>query len=125
VAAAIPAFALLDIKDGEGTFVKRNKKINLKSFGDGFSTKNLQLAVGNYYLVQFMILDARDNVLFATPAEGSDLSKYVSDPLPINLSVTRNSTTIITPQVLDVSPEFHLKNLASELRFESGANATF
>src|SRR5260221_252306 len=102
---ASPAFALLSIKDGQGNLVQSNKKIILYNFGGSYVTESLQLSVGSYSLTQFMILDSANSVLYATPMEGSALAQYVTDPLPINFSITENGITLVTPQVLAVTAQ--------------------
>jgi hypothetical protein len=93
----------LSIKDNNGKLVESSKKITLYNFGGSFVTESLQLNVGNYSLTEFMILDSANNVMYATPMEGSDLAQYVNDPLPINFSINENGTTHITPQVLAIT----------------------
>jgi hypothetical protein len=68
---AQPSFALLSIKDSNGTLLESAKKIELYNFGGNFVTESVQLPVGNYSLTQFMILDENQNVLYATPTAGS------------------------------------------------------
>lgn len=96
----LPAFVLLSIKDSKGE-KQENIKLSLLAFGQGYLSENLELQTGNYQLAQFIVLDAANKVIYATPLEGSELAKYVTDPLPMEFTVT-NEGTQITPQVLPV-----------------------
>ena len=49
-----------------------------------------------------MILDEEDQIIYATPMEGSELAGLVNDPLPIEFIVSENESTLVTPQVLAV-----------------------
>jgi hypothetical protein len=98
--AAVPAFVLLSISDSDGN-VQENTKLSLYAFGQGYVSENLQLQIGNYWLTRFVIVDATNKIIYATPLEGSDLAKYVTDPLPLEFTVT-NEGSQVTPEVLAV-----------------------
>ncbi|MGC4022518.1 MAG: hypothetical protein QM734_11520 [Cyclobacteriaceae bacterium] len=97
----VPAAVLISINDSQGKVVYENKKLTLFSFGQGYLSETLQLNVGNYKLTKFLVLDVNDKIIYATPLEGSELAKYVDDPLPINFTVVGGTATV-TPQVLAV-----------------------
>jgi hypothetical protein len=96
-----PAFVLLSIKDSKGKS-QENIKLPLFSFGQSYLSEDLQLQTGIYQLTQFVVLNAANKVMYATPMEGSDLAKHVTDPLPIDFVVTENRNTQVVPQVLAV-----------------------
>ncbi|MGC4022516.1 MAG: hypothetical protein QM734_11510 [Cyclobacteriaceae bacterium] len=98
----LPAYVLISINDSQSKVVYENKKLPLFSFGQGYLSENLQLNVGNYKLTKFLVLDASNKIIYATPLEGSELAKYVDAPLPIDFTVTENGTATVTPQVLAV-----------------------
>jgi hypothetical protein len=98
-----PAFVRLEIKDGSGN-KQEEIKLSLFPFGQGYLSENLELPIGSYQLTQFVVLDASGTVIFATPLEGSELAKYIDNPLPIEFTIT-NEGTEIKPQVLAVDPE--------------------
>jgi hypothetical protein len=97
---ATAAFVLFSLKDGKG-HVQENIILPLYDFGQGHITENLALQTGNYQLTQFQVLDAANKIIYASPLEGSDLAKYVIDPLPLDFTI-KNEATQITPQVLAV-----------------------
>ena len=95
---------LLSIEDSNGELVAENKKLSLFAFGNGFVSESLELTEGDYKLVQFQILNADDVIIYASPMVGSVLAKYVTNPLPINFSINKDSSTQVIPQVLAVLP---------------------
>jgi len=101
---ATPAFVLLAIKGNNGS-VQENVKLPLFPFGQSYLTESLPAVPGIYQLTQFAVLDAANKIIYATPLEGSDLAKYVTDPLPMNFTISENQSTQVIPQVLAVSSE--------------------
>jgi len=99
----IPAAALVVIEDLNGNAIVPQKKLPLYNFGEGYLSESIEINTGEYYLTQFFILDDNDSILYATPKEGSELAQFVDDPLPILFSVKENESTLVTPQVLEVS----------------------
>lgn len=99
-----PAFVLVSIKDSHGN-EQENIKLSLFTFGQGYVSENLELQSGNYQLIQFLVLDASDKTIYATPREGSNMAHFVIDPLPIEFAITENEGTAINPQVLRVLDE--------------------
>jgi len=100
--AATPAFVLFSIKAGNGE-AQENIKLTLFSLGQSYISENLELQKGNYQLTQFVVFDAAEKIIYATPLEGSVLAKYVTDPLPFEFTIT-NEVTQVAPQVLAVEP---------------------
>jgi hypothetical protein len=101
-ATATPAFVLLSMKDGNGD-TRDNVKLPLFPFGQSYSSESLELYPGSFELTQFMVLDADNKIIYATPMEGSPLATYVTDALPINFTVTSDESTHVAPQVLAVT----------------------
>jgi hypothetical protein len=105
----IPAAVLISIKNSNGDFVEQNKVLPLYGFGSGYVSEGIELPFGKYSLTQFIILDTDNHAIYATPIEGSEFAELVSDPLPIEFSITKNGNTLVTPQVLllddNVTPE--------------------
>ncbi|HEY5919629.1 MAG TPA: hypothetical protein VIU13_19555, partial [Chryseolinea sp.] len=97
-----PAFVVLSIKDTKGN-TQNGLKLSLLSFGQSYISENLELETGNYQLTEFVLLDSASNAIYATPLEGSELSQYVVDALPIEF-IVGNVETQITPQVLAIQP---------------------
>lgn len=92
---------LVSIEDSEGGVVCDRKNIQLYKMGEGFISEPLALEVGEYRLTEFLVLDDQEQVIFATPIEGSEKAYLVDDPLPIEFSVSKDVVTTVTPEVLD------------------------
>lgn len=135
------AYVSLSIETTSGVSVYSLKRIELIKLGDGFITAPVVLTEGNYRLTDFMILSKHNEVLYATPKEGSSLASLVDDPLPVNFSITKDgilnlnvevvSTTQQTPQdfgyvsfaVEVVKPDYAISLFiaeGNELRLASG-----
>jgi hypothetical protein len=97
------AFVRLEIKDSNGN-KQQEIRLSLFPFDQGYLSENLELPIGSYQLTQFVVLDASGTVVFATPLEGSELAKYITNPLPIEFTITNEVTQVIL-QVLAVEPE--------------------
>jgi hypothetical protein len=95
-----PAFVLLSVKETNGV-AQENIKLSLYALGQSYLSESINLKTGNYQLTQFVVLDATNKIIYATPSEGSDLAKFVTDPLPIEFVVTSEGAQV-TPQVLEV-----------------------
>jgi hypothetical protein len=98
-----PAAVLISLEDTNGIVIEQDKKLPLYSFGSGYVSESLELSTGNYKLTKFMVLDADNAVIYATPVEGSPLAYLVNDPLPVAFAVTEDGTTLVIPQVLAVT----------------------
>jgi hypothetical protein len=95
-----PAFVLLSVQSTNGD-KQEEIRLSLVSFGSGYLSENLQLPIGNYQLTKFVVLDSSDKVIYATPYQGSELAKYVTDSLPVGFNVNSDGTQVIA-QVLPV-----------------------
>ncbi|WP_276371588.1 hypothetical protein [Chryseolinea sp. H1M3-3] len=102
---SVPAFILLSLEDINGKEIIKDKKLTLHTFGESYVTEAIELTPGDYKLTKFLVQDAANIVIYATPLEGADLESFVDDPLPINFSVSRNITTRLSPQVLTVNED--------------------
>ena len=92
---------LVSIEDSAGGVVCDRKNILLFKMGEGFISEPVALEVGEYRLTEFLVLDDQEQVIFATPIEGSEKAYLVDDPLPIEFSVSKDVVTTVTPEVLD------------------------
>lgn len=99
----IPTAVVVSIQDAEGKFVYENHKLPLLTFGQGYISESLKSEVGSFKLTAFVILNSANQIIYASPVENSDKAQYVSDPLPIVFSVSKENTTQVVPQVLAVT----------------------
>jgi hypothetical protein len=98
-----PAAVLLSITDKDGKIIFENKKLSLVEFGQGFISESIQIDAGQYRLTKFLVLNSNNQVMYATPLEGSDKAQYVTDPLPISFTVSDQANVEVVPQVLAVA----------------------
>ncbi len=88
------------LQKNDGTIVSRKKELYV--LGNDFITDPIEFEVGIYALVQFLVLDSDNKVLFAAPTLGSEMADLVDVPLPIPVNVTSEATSHIIPQVVAV-----------------------
>jgi hypothetical protein len=103
-----PKSVLVTITDAAGNTIADREKIALYTFGDNHLSAPITLkttGTSHYKLTEFMVMDANDQVLYATPVEGSALAHLVADPLAISFSVSKDQITTVTPEVLEVNTD--------------------
>jgi len=97
----IPTKLLIGIEE-VSEYSGKEYTLNLYGFGQSWASDAIELQVGEYKLYSFLILDQFNQIMYATPVEGSELAQYVVDPLPIDFNVSENEMTLVTPQVIAV-----------------------
>jgi hypothetical protein len=103
---AIPAFVSYTLKKADGSVV--SEKIELFEFNGDFISGPQQLETGHYTLEQFLVLDAANQTIYASPLLESELADLVDHPLPLPFEVAVDEVTNLVPEVLavaDHSPE--------------------
>ncbi len=103
--AVTPYHALLTVIGKDSIPVMEDELLPLYKFGDGFFTKKIELKVGHYRLLKFLIINPEGEVIFAAPIEGSPKAYLVKDPLPIGFNIMPEETTRLSPEVLPVNGE--------------------
>src|SRR5688500_4757607 len=78
-----PHALIVTVVDKNNIPVLNKKKITLYSFNGSFISEPLDLKSGTYKLTEFFVLDENNNIVYATPLEGSPLAYLVNDPLPM------------------------------------------
>ncbi|MEP5611103.1 MAG: hypothetical protein ABJP45_02580 [Cyclobacteriaceae bacterium] len=100
-----PERILISIEDAAGGVVLTDQSILLTSFGSSFISTSIELPVGEYNLTSFIVIDDQDQVIYVTPTEGSEKAYLVSDPLPLQFSVTEDEVTNVIPEILPIFEE--------------------
>jgi len=95
-----PSSLLVTIKDADGD--EQTEELPLYTFSGNYISEPLDLATGNYTLEGFHVLDADDEVIYSTPLASSDLAYLVENPLAVDIIITTNNTTLVTPEVIPV-----------------------
>jgi hypothetical protein len=104
IGATLPAGASLyvTIADAGGNDVYILKQVSLLELGGEYISEPLLLPPGNYTLTEFLVSDADDRIVYATPKEGSPLAPYVNDPLPAAFVVNNDAITGLDIKVLAI-----------------------
>ena len=97
-----PSFVLLSIENSSGDIIYEKVKIELFLFNGSYLSESLSLPEGDYQLTEFFVLNDLEEVLYATPVEGSELAEFVDNPLPIDFSIEAGSLATIQPEVISV-----------------------
>ena len=91
---------VVDIEDANGNAIYTNEEIKLHNFNGALVSSPISLKIGNYNLTKFLAINAESNVVYATPTESSKTAYLVEEPLPINISVNKDVTLKVTPEVV-------------------------
>jgi len=83
-------------------------KMPLYHIGGAYTTEKLSLLAGSYQVTEFFLVDANNNILLATPVEGSTQGVNVSDPLPVLFNVVKEQSQSVNMEVVsteNMTPE--------------------
>jgi hypothetical protein len=94
---------LVSIKTNTDVPVLTYEEVELLRLGDAVISRPIELAPGSYKLTDFMLVDASDEILFATPRKNSAMAKYVGNPLDVSFKAAASSVKNIPMEVMDVS----------------------
>ncbi|MEN8230473.1 MAG: hypothetical protein ABFS38_20090, partial [Bacteroidota bacterium] len=94
--------ALVTIISETGALIYEKEYLPIYRFGNQYTTKSVELPMGEYQLSEFMLIDSSGVVLWATPREGSELAHLVRHPLPIPFGISPEATTSLDIQVIRV-----------------------
>lgn len=95
-----PRYLQLTIKNSSGELVYNAHKLELIKLGDGFITGNIQLYAGNYSIEDFLVLNSNNETIYLTPKINSELAFLVTNPLPMNFSVSNAKTSQVNLEVI-------------------------
>ncbi len=93
----MPTSLVISVK---GQTSLNKKKVNLYSFNGEYISEPVQLILGQYQLVEFLVLDESDKVIYASPKANSNLAGFVDIPLPIPFEVSAADISKVIPEVL-------------------------
>jgi len=105
VSSVAASAAVISVKDSQGKLVYENYKVSLLAFGQGYLSESLQLGTGNFTLTSFVILNADNEIIYATPVANSAKASLVSMPLAIPFAVSKETTTQVVPEVVVVTSQ--------------------
>lgn len=95
------ASLIVTIESFDGSaVVYDSEQVALYRFGENHLSQPLSLQPGSYRLTEFLVVDTENNIIYATPLEGSPLAHLVTDPLAISFDITTDRVTTVHPQVV-------------------------
>jgi hypothetical protein len=94
---------MISVVDQHGSSVLDHHRIELLKLGDDYISHPIDLAPGQYKLIDFFVVDESSEILFAVPHGGAPFATLVSHPLPYSFSVQKNGIKNIAMEVVSVS----------------------
>ncbi len=107
IAAVTKAVITVQKSDGEVTEYEA-KHLDVYKMNNRVFTQKIALVAGDYKLTEFLLIDDAGNILFAIPFENSVLAERVTTPLPIDFTVSKDTSRDVPLEVVCVdncSPE--------------------
>ena len=96
-----PNFLIVSIKNTENNQLVHNLlKLELFSLDGGYISEEVELFVGQYEVVDFLVANAENEVIYLTPKKDSDFADLVSTPLPFAFHVSASETVQINLEVI-------------------------
>ena len=99
---------VITVEDEQGNTVLNSEKIDIYHMNGKYISEPVEMPTGTYQLTRFLVLNGDNDVVYATPVEGSDKAHLVEHPLPITFSASKDSVSEIKPEVIlvaDSKPE--------------------
>jgi PKD repeat protein len=94
---------VITIEDLQGNIVKNSEKIEIYNMNGYYISKPISLVTGEYKLSGFMVLNAANNIVYASPKEGSAKANLVNKPLPLVFTVQKDKVLKLSPEVLNTT----------------------
>jgi hypothetical protein len=94
---------IVTIEDVNGKVVNNSEKVDVYNMNGNYISKPLSLFKGNYKLTRFLVMDWKNNVVYASPQTGSPKAYLVLRPLPLDFSIQTNVVTKLTPEVINAA----------------------
>ncbi len=94
---------VITVEDLQGNTILNSEKIEIYHMNDRYISEPVALIASEYKLSRFLVLNGENDVVYATPKEGSDKAHLVENPLPVNFLVSEDSMTLVTPEVVPVA----------------------
>ena len=100
-----PHAVVVSVMDQEGYIIMDNQMYTLINFNGSYLTENIELPIGDYTLTGFNVVNSDFEIILSAPIDNYELAALVSQPLPIDFSVSELGNTNVTAEVLQVLPE--------------------
>lgn len=96
-------YAIISIVNSAGQVVLQNKKISIDEVQGRYLTDKISLVSDRYRITKFIITNAKDTAVYASPLLNSEKAALVSKPLAVDLSISRRGVTVTDVEVVPVS----------------------
>ncbi len=100
-----PKAVRLSILTHSGEWAAEHRILPLLKFGSGYVTESIELLPGTYAVTEFLVLNENNEVIYATPLEGSDRAVEVEQPLPLFFDVQQDISSEVTLQVVPIQAD--------------------
>jgi Sialidase, N-terminal domain. len=94
---------VVTIEDINGKVVKSEQHIELYNMNGNYISKPIALPTGKYKLTGFLVLDFKNNVVYASPVKGSSKAYLVQNPLPLEFNISKDDVTKVAPEVINAA----------------------
>jgi hypothetical protein len=94
---------VVTIQDLDSKDIKSSEKIELYNMNGYYISKPISLHTGGYKLTQFLVLNGKNEVVYAAPLKSSPKAYLVTTPLPISFTVEKDVVTKIIPEVVSTT----------------------
>jgi PKD repeat protein len=81
---------VVSIEDLQGNVIKNTEKVEIYNMNGYYISKPISLAVGEYKLTRFLVLNSSNDVVYASPVVGSDKANLMDESLPIQFSTQKD-----------------------------------
>ncbi|MEL6559137.1 MAG: LamG domain-containing protein [Bacteroidota bacterium] len=102
-----PVSISITINKGDETILD-NEQYDISQFGTGFLIDPIVLEIGEYTVEEFLVYNASNEVIFATPKTGSQFEKFVDTPLPTGFTISADEVSELSLEVIStegIDPE--------------------
>jgi hypothetical protein len=95
------ASLLISLAASSGEVILDQHQVALHKAGESYVSAPVELADGDYNIIDFMVVDDSLNVLYAIPRKGSLLSAKIAQSLPFNFMMGNSDGSDLRMEVLD------------------------
>ncbi|RKE03234.1 formylglycine-generating enzyme family protein [Marinifilum flexuosum] len=91
---------VISIVDVDNNIIYGKEELEVFHFNGSYIAGPISLREGNYSLTEFFLVDKNNNIIYASPKDGSELDYLVEKPLNIEFEVKTDEVLKLSPEVL-------------------------
>lgn len=103
-AGIMPEKLVVSVEDEDGRAVFNDRVLDLTSSDHGFVTAIFPFGKGTYRVTKYLVISG-ETATWATPKAGAQKASLISQPLPLEFTVTPNELNEITPNIVGISSQ--------------------